>query len=90
MSRALYNINVVCRSRSCPNDGVSVRLGRWFGNEVTCGPCGRVIKGQTVWYTPPELEAVDPVDTAAQALAALTAEERAALIALLTPPQEGE
>lgn len=82
---------VTCMTAGCENENVPVTIGDWDGSQIACGPCGTVLEAQADWYEPPESDDTDdPVETAAQALAKLTAEERAALIALLTLPDEEE
>jgi len=83
---------VMCLTSGCVNEGAEIRIADWDGSQVACGPCGTLLAEQANWHVPPEPEepVPDPVDTAAQALAALTPEERAALINLLAPPSEGE
>lgn len=82
---------VTCPTAGCENENIPISIGDWDGSQIACGPCGTVLETQAEWYVPPEPDgSVDPVETAAQALARLTPEERAALIALLTAPNEGE
>lgn len=82
---------VTCPTIGCENEGAPITISDWNGSLIMCGLCGAVLAEQAEWYEPPEPdEPDDPVETAAQALAKLTAEERAALIALLTLPDEEE
>lgn len=78
------DIVVVCETDRCQNFGAPIEIAGWEGAQVSCGLCGTVLAEQAEWYVPPEPdEPADSVETAAQALARLTPEERAALIALL-------
>lgn len=77
-------LTVTCPTGGCENANIPITISDWDGSQVACGPCGVLLEEQADWYVPPEPnEPVDPVETAAQALARLTPEERAALIALL-------
>lgn len=92
MSRELFNVEMVCRTRGCGNAGVPIWLRRWSGGTVFCGPCGGVIKDQTCWYQPPSPEelGVEPApQRAADLIAQMTPAERAELAALIAP-NEGE
>jgi len=83
---------VTCPTIGCENEAVPVTIADWDGSLIMCGLCGTVLAEQADWHEPPVSDELggDPVGDAAQALARLTPEERAALIALLTGPHEGE
>lgn len=86
-------VTVTCPTNGCENEGVEITVDPWDGSTVICGPCGTVLEAQADWYQPPngeELGVPTGPEQAADLINGMTPAERAALIALLGGPNEGE
>lgn len=90
----IYGYETVCHTRGCVNENRAVQIPAWDGNPIWCGACSQPINAEPAcWHVPPtaeELGLPSPPEQAADLIANMTPEERAALIALLAEPDEEE